>query len=71
MNPGRRMEAKMAVSDEEPILVNTPQTLEQMSVTELEARIETLKAGIAACEAEIAKKRAQKSAAEALFGGGD
>ena len=61
----------MAVSDEEPILVNTPQTLEQMSVTELETRIETLKAGIAACEAEIAKKRAQKSAAEALFGGGD
>ena len=27
----------MAISDEEPILVNTPQTLEQMSVEELEA----------------------------------
>jgi uncharacterized small protein (DUF1192 family) len=61
----------MAISDEEPILVNTPQTLEQMSVTELEARIELLKDGIAACEREIEKKRAQKSAAEALFGGGD
>ncbi|MEZ5953802.1 MAG: DUF1192 domain-containing protein [Hyphomonas sp.] len=61
----------MAVSDEEPILVNTPQTLEQMSVDELEVRIAKLKDGIAACEAEIARKRAQKSAAEALFGGGD
>ena len=61
----------MAISDEEPILVNTPQTLEQMSVTELEARIQLLKDGIAASEREIEKKRAQKSAAEALFGGGD
>lgn len=61
----------MAISDEEPILVNKPQTLEQMSVTELEARIVALKEAIAACEAEIARKRAQKSAAEALFGGGD
>ncbi|MCA8902679.1 MAG: DUF1192 domain-containing protein [Hyphomonas sp.] len=61
----------MAAPDEEPILVNTPQTLEQMSVTELEARIALLKDGIAACEAEIVKKRAQKSAAEALFGGKD
>lgn len=61
----------MAISDEEPILVNKPQTLEQMSVTELEARIVALTEAIAACEAEIARKRAQKSAAEALFGGGD
>ena len=60
----------MAISDKEPILVNTPQTLEQMSVEELEARIAQLKDGIAACEREIEKKRAQKSAAEALFGGG-
>ncbi|KCZ84861.1 MULTISPECIES: DUF1192 domain-containing protein [Hyphomonas] len=61
----------MAISDEEPILVNTPQTLEQMSVEELEMRIAALKDGIAACEREIEKKRAQKSAADALFGGGD
>ena len=61
----------MAISDEEPILVNTPQTLEQMSVAELEARIVALKEAIVACEAEIEKKRAQKSAADALFGGGD
>nr|WP_321439437.1 DUF1192 domain-containing protein [uncultured Hyphomonas sp.] len=59
----------MAISDEEPILVNTPQTLEQMSVEELEARIAQLKDGIAACEREIEKKRAQKAAADALFGG--
>jgi uncharacterized small protein (DUF1192 family) len=45
----------MAISDEEPILVNTPQTLEQMSVDELEARIAQLKDGIAACEREIEK----------------
>ena len=61
----------MAAFEEEPILVNTPQTLEQMSVQELHERIETLKAGIATCEAEIEKKKAQKSAADALFGGDD
>ena len=61
----------MAASDEEPILVNTPQTLEQMSVKGLHERIEVLQAGIAACEAEIEKKKAQKSAADALFGGGN
>ena len=61
----------MPAFEEEPILVNTPQTLEQMSVEELRQRIETLKAGIAACEAEIDKKKAQKSAADALFGGGN
>ena len=37
---------------------------------ELEARIAQLKDGIAACEREIEKKRAQKAAADALFGGG-
>ena len=61
----------MPAFEEEPILVNTPQTLEQMSVEELRQRIETLKAGIAACEVEIDKKKAQKSAADALFGGGN
>lgn len=57
--------------DEEPILTNRAQTLEQMSVDELEERIITLKDAIAACEAEIDKKKQQKSAADALFGGGD
>ena len=60
-----------AFDDEEPILTNTSQTLEQMSIDELTARIETLQAGIVACEAEIDRKRAQKSAADALFGGND
>ncbi|MGH1420743.1 MAG: DUF1192 family protein [Hyphomonas sp.] len=55
--------------DEEPILTDRNQTLEQMSVDELEARIDALKDSIKACEAEIAKKRNQKSAADALFGG--
>ena len=41
-----------------------------MSVEELEVRIAQLKDGIAACEREIEKKRAQKAAADALFGGG-
>ena len=34
---------------------------------ELEARIETLKAQIADCEAEIRKKQAHKSAADDFF----
>lgn len=56
--------------DEEPILTNRDQTLEQMSVEELEARIGELKEAIKACETEIYKKQNQKSAANALFGGG-
>lgn len=42
--------------------------LENASITELEARIESLKAEILACEAKIAAKRAQRSAADAVFG---
>lgn len=60
-----------AHEDEEPILVNTRGVLEPLSIDELEARIETLREGIAACEAEIERKKAQKSAADALFGGGN
>lgn len=41
--------------------------LEKMSVDELQERIETLKAEIDACEAEIRKKQAHKSAADDLF----
>ncbi|MFN4225189.1 MAG: DUF1192 family protein [Hyphomonas sp.] len=59
----------MALNDEEPVLVRKAQTLDQMSVEELEHRIGQLKAEIAACEAEIEKKKAQKRAADALFGG--
>jgi uncharacterized small protein (DUF1192 family) len=60
----------MAVSDEEPVLIKRLQSLDQMSVAELEVRIEQLKAEIAACETEIERKKAQKRAADALFGGG-
>ncbi|MBY9065948.1 DUF1192 domain-containing protein [Hyphomonas sp. WL0036] len=60
----------MAINDEEPVLVRKAQTLDQMSVDELEARIELLKAEITACQVEIEKKKAQKRAADALFGGG-
>lgn len=61
----------MALNDEEPVLVRKAQALDQMSVEELEYRIGQLKAEIAACEAEIEKKKAQKRAADALFGGGN
>lgn len=41
--------------------------LENMSVDELKHRIESLKEAIAACEAEIQKKEAHKSAADDFF----
>ena len=65
----RRQRRRGPVFEEEPILTNRGQTLDQMSIDELHARISTLRDQIAACEAEIAKKEAQKSAADALFGG--
>lgn len=45
-----------------------PLDLERFSVEDLEERIESLKAEIVACEAELSKKRAHKSAADSLFG---
>jgi len=45
--------------------------LELFSVEDLHERIEALKAEIAACEGELQKKQSHKSAADALFGGGD
>ncbi len=60
----------MAINDEEPVRISRPQALDQMSLEELAVRIDTLRAEIAACEAEIERKRAQKRAADALFGGG-
>jgi uncharacterized small protein (DUF1192 family) len=56
------------VFEEEPILTNRAQTLDQMSIDELHARIDALRTQIEACEAEIKRKQAQKSAADALFG---
>jgi len=43
--------------------------LETASIGELEARIEKLKGEIAQCEAAIKAKRAQRAAADAVFGG--
>lgn len=45
--------------------------LERLSVEELQERIAELKREIAACESELNKKQSHKSAADALFGGGD
>jgi len=57
------------VFEEEPILTNRAQALDQMSIEELHERIRVLRCRIEDCEGEIAKKEAQKSAADALFGG--
>lgn len=46
-----------------------PLDLERLSVDDLKERIVSLKAEIAACEAELEKKASHKSAADALFGG--
>ncbi len=43
-------------------------SLERMSVEELEAYLEALKAEIVRVETELARKRAVRDAAEALFG---
>lgn len=59
----------MALPDEEPVRVKRAQVIDQMSVAELGVRIAHLQSEIAACEAEIEKKKAQKRAADALFGG--
>lgn len=55
--------------EDQPIRATRPMPLDQMSIEELEARIEEVRKEIALCEQEIEKKRAQKSAADALFGG--
>ncbi|WP_083911045.1 DUF1192 domain-containing protein [Henriciella marina] len=52
---------------EEEQASNPKLDLERLSVDELKERIEVLKADIAACEAEIEKKQAHKSAADDIF----
>ena len=44
------------------------QQLEVASIDELEVRIQKLKAEIAQCEEAITKKRAQRAAADSVFG---
>ncbi|MEM6535123.1 MAG: DUF1192 domain-containing protein [Pseudomonadota bacterium] len=56
--------------ENEPI-PEKPIDLERLSVEELEERIAALGAEIAACEAELDRKKSHKSAADALFGGKD
>jgi uncharacterized small protein (DUF1192 family) len=46
------------------------QQLENASIDELESRIERLKGEILACEKAIAAKRAQRAAADSVFGSG-
>ncbi|MEL6567865.1 MAG: DUF1192 domain-containing protein [Pseudomonadota bacterium] len=57
------------MDDLEPIRTTRPTLLEDMSVEDLKSRISALEAEIEACRAEIAKKDAHRSAADALFGG--
>ena len=54
--------------EDEPVLSPEKLVLERLSETELEARIAALRSEIAACEAELEKKRHQRNAADALFG---
>ena len=48
--------------------VSLEQQLENASIDELEFRIERLKGEIAACENAIKAKRAQRAAADSVFG---
>ena len=43
--------------------------IEDASIEDLEVRIERLRAEIALCERAIASKKAQRAAADAVFGG--
>lgn len=52
----------------DPILTKPDLSHEDMSIDELTQRIADLKAEIIDCEKEIEKKKAQKDAANALFG---
>ncbi|MEM0987036.1 MAG: DUF1192 domain-containing protein [Pseudomonadota bacterium] len=45
--------------------------LERMSEDDLQERITALKAEIALCEAELVRKQSHRTAADALFGGGN
>lgn len=60
----------MPVPDDDPFAPRPkpPQPLDAMSVHELEARVEDLKAEIARCEAMIAAKKGHLNAADAIFG---
>ncbi|MFZ4069812.1 MAG: DUF1192 domain-containing protein [Caulobacterales bacterium] len=48
-------------------LIKSPPSLDMLSVEELEARIEGLKAEIVACETMLVAKRRHRDAADAFF----
>lgn len=50
-------------------LLQLPVTMDQMSIEELEMRIERLRQEILDCEAVLAAKRSHRSAADRLFSG--
>jgi uncharacterized small protein (DUF1192 family) len=50
-----------------PVLRRPAESLDLMSIEELEARIETLSAEIDRCKQAIAKKRDVRTAADAFF----
>ena len=58
------------MEDLEPIRTPPKTDLERLSVDELNQRIAELEAEILACRAELDRKTAHKSAADALFGKG-
>ncbi|MEL6324740.1 MAG: DUF1192 family protein [Pseudomonadota bacterium] len=57
------------MDEETPIPAHPPLDLERLSEEELEARILNLREEIQACQTELDRKRAHRSAADALFGG--
>jgi uncharacterized small protein (DUF1192 family) len=57
----------MIDEDARPPKKAEPQSLETLSIDELEARIVTLKSEIARCEEAIRQKRSVKNAADAFF----
>ena len=57
----------MVMYDEDDAPRQLKLDLERLSVEDLEDRIETLKAEIEACEAELKKKKDVKAAADSVF----
>lgn len=55
---------------DEPVIREKAFSVEQMSISDLEERISLLRNEISLCEQAIERKKAQKRAADALFGPG-
>ena len=61
--------AEVRVGRGQRLVEATREDLELYGFAELEERIEMLRAEIARCEAQLARKQAGRAAADALFGG--